>query len=148
MSNIINGSQLMVFMNGKSIAYATSHQLTITGNQVDISHKDLGIWSASEIGNITYEITSENLYSDSGFDDLFTAMVSKNPVTIVFGHASNWNEEGLSDSSTNWTPDTTTKKAYQGKALITSLTANANVGENATFSVTFTGQGSITAVGA
>ena len=32
---------------------------------------------------------------------------------------------------------------YMGKVYITSLTANANTGENATYSVTLTGTGSI-----
>ena len=32
---------------------------------------------------------------------------------------------------------------YQGKALITSLVANANNGENATYSITLTGVGAI-----
>ena len=39
--------------------------------------------------------------------------------------------------------DTTTKDMYMGSAYITSLTANANTGENATYSVTLTGTGSI-----
>ena len=143
-STIVKGDELMLFKDNKSLAYATSHTLSITGNTVDISSKDHGYWGASEIGNITWEITSENLYVDSEFDGLFTAMVAKSPVTVTFGHADNYNANGLGDSSTNWIPDASVgAKYYQGPAIITSLQANANTGENATYSITLTGNGAL-----
>lgn len=143
-STIVKGDELMLFKEGKSLAYATSHTLSITGNTIDISSKDHGYWGASEIGNITWEITSENLYVDSEFDGLFTAMVAKTPITVTFGHPDNYNANGLGDSSTNWIPDASVgAKYYQGPAIITSLQANANTGENATYSITLTGNGAL-----
>lgn len=142
--NIVKGDELMLFKDGKSLAYATSHTLSITGNTIEISSKDSGYFGASEIGNITWEITSENLYTDSEFDNLFTAMVAKTPITVTFGHADNYNANGLGDSSTNWIPDTSVgAKYYQGPAIITSLQANANTGENSTYSITLTGNGAL-----
>lgn len=136
------GDELMVFLNNKSIAYATSHTLNITGNTIDISSKDSGYFGASEIGNITWEITSENLFTDGEYDTLFSAMLAKTPVTLVFGHAKDYNTNGLGDSSTNWIPDTSVgAKYYEGPAIITSLQANANTGENSTYSITLTGNG-------
>ena len=64
---IIKGDELMLFNEGKSIAYATSHTLTINGNAIDISSKDHGFFGASEVGNITWEVTSENLFTDKYF---------------------------------------------------------------------------------
>ena len=84
-STIVKGDEIMLFKDGKSLAYATSHTLSITGNTIDISSKDHGFWGASEIGNITWEITSENLYTDSAFDSLFSVMVAKTPITVTFG---------------------------------------------------------------
>ena len=85
-STIVKGDELMLFKDNKSLAYATSHTLSITGNTVDISSKDHGYWGASEIGNITWEITSENLYVDSEFDGLFTAMVANSHNReLIFG---------------------------------------------------------------
>lgn len=140
----VRGEELMVFLNNKSIAYATSHTLNITGNTIDISSKDHGYFGASEIGNITWEVTSENLFTDGEYDTLFTAMLAKTPVTLVFGRADNYNVNGLGDSSTNWIPDTSVgTKYYQGPAVITSLNLTANSGEMATFSVTFTGNGAL-----
>ncbi len=77
MEKIVKGDELMLFRNDTSIAYATSHTLTINGNPIDISSKDHGFWGASEIGNVTWEITSENLYTDKYYDALFDAMINK-----------------------------------------------------------------------
>ena len=147
--NIIKGDKLMIFVGGSAIAYATSHTLSLTGNTTDISSKDHGFWGASDIGNLTWEATTENLYTEAGFDGLFNAYLKKTPVTIVFGYASNYNVNGLwlgegtnpGGYENSWTADST--KGYTGQAVITSLSVNANTGENATFSCTFTGKGAI-----
>lgn len=146
MANIIKGDELMVFMttgnSTKALAYATSHVLTINGNALDTASKDHGFWGASEIGNLTWEITTDNLYTENDFDSLFQAMVSKTQVDVVFAKAANYNENGLTEvggSVQSWTA----AKGYKGKAVITSLVANANTGENATFNATFTGYGPI-----
>ena len=142
-ANIIKGDELMLFKGGSALAYATSHTLTITGNTVDISSKDHGFWGASEIGNITWEVQTENLYTEDDYDELFEAMVAKTPITIVFAKASNYNANGLADlggTVQSWTAGA----GKTGTAIITSLVANANTGENATYTATFTGKGALT----
>lgn len=143
MKQILKGDELMLFKNKKSIAYATSHVLTITGNTVDIASKDHGFWGASEVGSLTWEITSENLYTQDSYDELFDAMVAAEPIDVAFGKVKDYNKNGIDNSTKNWEPDTTDGVKY-GKAVITSLVANANTGENATFSITLTGQGALT----
>ena len=142
MERIIKGDELMLFNNEKSIAYATSHTLTINGNTIDISSKDHGFWGASEMGNITWEITSENLFTESYYEQLFDAMINKTPLTVAFGFASDWDVNGLSGNQTDYSLDKSSA-FYSGQAYITSLTANANTGENATFSITLTGSGAL-----
>ena len=145
MKQILKGDELMLFKDKKSIAYATSHVLTITGNTVDIASKDHGFWGASEVGSLTWEITSENLYTQDAYDTLFDAMVACEPIDVAFGKVANYNKNGIDNATTEWTPDTATEGSVKyGKAVITSLVANANTGENATFSITLTGQGAIT----
>ena len=137
----------MLFMGGNALAYARNHTLTITGNTIDISSKDHGYWGASEVGNLTWEVQTENLYTEDNYDDLFDAMVAKTPVDIVFAQANNYNENGLTavgGSVNSWAASTTSGR--KGKAVITSLTINANTGENATYSATFTGSGPLTKV--
>lgn len=159
---LIKGDDLMLFngATGKSYAYATAHTLTITADTADTSSKDHGVWTGNEVAKISWEITSENLYTSEGFDSLFDDMIARKPIDVAFG----LKQQGAPDSTVadgdyaNWTPeykadatgeptaptaDTTTSKMYMGKVYITSLTANANTGENATYSVTLTGTGSI-----
>ena len=69
-------------------------------------------------------------------------MINKTAITVAFGFASDWNVNGLGGNQNDYSLDTT-KHYYSGDAYITSLTANANTGENATFSVTLTGSGAL-----
>ena len=49
-SKIIKGRDLMLFdSTGKSYAFATNHTLTLTAETTDVSSKDHGIWSGSEV---------------------------------------------------------------------------------------------------
>lgn len=146
MNTIIKGDNLMLFdASGKSIALATSHTLTLTGATVDINTKDHGIWGSTEMNKINWEISTENLYSVDSFNSLYDIMIARNAVDVYFGLKSETGN-GTVDEDGTGTPKTWTKPesgAYKGKALITSLTANAASGENATFSATFTGVGSL-----
>lgn len=146
MATIVKGDSLMLFDSaGKALAYATSHTLTLTGNTVDISSKDHGFWAASEVGSVSWEITTENLYTEDDYNKLFDMMITAEPVTIAFAKASNYDKNGLTVTGgtvESWAQDQTNYRS--GKAVITSLTLNANTGENATYSATFTGNGALT----
>ena len=146
-NTIVKGQELMLFQNGKSIAFATSHTLTMTGNTTDISSKDHGFFAASALTSITWEISSENLFTDDAYNSMFDAMVNKRePITVVFGHYADDKSfaiAGIADSTTeSWTAPTSTVY-YEGNAYITSLTANAANGDNATFSITLSGVGKL-----
>lgn len=145
-NTIVKGDELMLFdAQGNSLAFATSHTLTITGNTIDIATKDHGFWGASEVGNITWELTSENLYTIVDYDKLFDIMIAKEPVTVAFAKVDNYSANGLVDVGGDvqaWEPDMGNYRS--GQAVISSLTVNANTGENATYSVTFTGAGPLT----
>ena len=146
MKNITKGDQLMLFVGGKSIAFATAHTLTLTTNTTDIASKEHGIYGAKDVSTITWEITTENLFAESDYATLVDSMLAGQPVDVVFANAASWVKTGIDNSSKTWTPDSAGTQ-LSGKALITSLTANANTGENATFSATFTGVGAISKSG-
>ena len=86
----IKGGDMMLFLTGKSIAYATSHTLEITAETADTSNKDEGggDWASQEVSILSWTASSENLYSEEGqgdnFDDLFDLMVAKTPIDAVF----------------------------------------------------------------
>ena len=137
MAQIIKGDDLMLFdAQGKSLAFATSHSLSINADSADVSSKDSGKWKANEVNKLGWEITSENLYTADSYDTLFTNMVSRTAIDVHFG----LKKETTDTTSSNWTKGT---GVYTGKAFITSLQANANSGDNATYSVTLTGTGEI-----
>ena len=142
MAQIIKGDDLMLFdSNGKSLAFATSHQLSINADAVETSSKDGGVWGSNEVNKITWEMTSENLYTADAYDDLFDKMMAREAITVYFGtKKENDPDKTVVDGDyPNWTG----AKGYTGKVLITSLSANANTGENATYSVTLTGTGKL-----
>lgn len=84
-NSIYKGDDLMLFKGGRSIAFATSHTLTITADAASISSKDNGIWSANAINKISWEISSENLFTATGYHELFNAMLLKQPIDVYFG---------------------------------------------------------------
>ena len=134
----------MLFVDGKSIAYATSHTLTISGDTQDTSNKDEGggSWASSEISKLNWSASSDNLYSVDGegnnFGDLFDAMLNKEPIDAVFCLKS---QMSLTDVPTGgWS---TSVPSYSGKVVITSLEINAPNGEYATFTAQFTGVGAL-----
>ena len=146
-NRVIKGRDLMLFDNtGKSFAFATSHTLSISAETADISSKDHGIWGGSEVTKFSWEISSENLYTEDNYDDLFDLMLAGEPFKVRFGLKSqNDNSLNVADGDyTNWTSKNS--GYYEGDVVITSLNANANNGENATYSATFTGAGKIVRV--
>ncbi len=142
MSKILGGD-MMLFVDDKSIAYATNHTLEISGETQDTSNKDEGAggWSSNEVSILSWSATSENLYSVDGegdkFEDLFDLMIAKTPIDAVFAKKS----QTATDVPTGgWTAGTT---GYKGKVVITSLSLNAPNGEYATYSVQFQGVGAL-----
>lgn len=150
---IIQGGDLMLFINNKSIGYATSHSLSISADTKETSTKDSGgKWQTSEVGIISWTASSENLYANEAegmtYSDLFDAMVARTPIDAVFtleGNSTNL-ETGKSDTvpTGGWTPKA--KTGYQGKVIITSIELNAPNGEDASFTVQFQGTGALEAV--
>ena len=143
--DIKKGSCIMLFLEGRSIGWATNHTFNLTGNSTDISNKDFGNYAASKPSNITWEMTSENLYSHEEYMALVDYMKNKTLITVKFGEAEDYSPDGLDDSDTTWTAPL--DNYVTGKAYITSLSQNAPNGETATFSVTLTGVGKMTRVG-
>lgn len=142
----IKGGDLMLFVDSKSIAYATNHTLEINGETTDTSNKDEGggDWASSEVSILSWNATSENLYSVDGegdnFEDLFDLMIAKTPIDAVFSKKS---QTSTDVPTGGWTAST---PKYSGKVVITNLSLNAPNGEYATYSVQFQGVGALTKV--
>lgn len=155
---VIKGGDLMLFLESgsesnltkKSIAFATNHTLNISADTKETSSKDSGgLWQTSEIGILSWTASSENLYADTGagygYDELFNMMVARKPIKAVFaieGDSTDLNDNKLGNAPTGgWKPKA--GNGYEGSVIITGLSKNAPNGENATFTVDFTGVGEL-----
>lgn len=150
---ILRGDELQIWLDNLSTGaqtycpmYATSHTVTITGNTVDIATKDHGFWGASTVGTITWEVTAECLATTADYDALFDAMIRKTRLKAYFAPVRNYSSNGLvrvGGDVSGWLP---AAKGKEGYVCVTSLTVNANTGENSTYSITLTGQGALKSV--
>jgi predicted secreted protein len=169
--NVIKGGDMMLFINQgtttKSIAFATSHTLTVSTDTQQTSTKDDGgKFQSSDYGIISWSASSENLCSYDGagynYQDLIDLMLSQTKVTAIFSvegsSGSTYpyaNKLDSVDDATGgvWAPGNTgtigsasnKSLGYTGTVLITSVEVNAPNGENATFTVQLQGDGPLTA---
>lgn len=141
----IKGQDMMLFLDNKSIAFATNHTLELAGESTDTSNKDEGAgdWASNEVSILSWTATSDNLYSLDGegdnFEDLFDIMVAKTPVDAIFAKKSQ--ASSVVDVPTGgWTASTS---GYKGKVVITNLSLNAPNGEFATYTVQLQGVGAL-----
>lgn len=147
MANVINGGDLMLFIGGKSIAFATSHKLSINVETVETTSKDSGgKWVSKAARKISWNMSTENLYSNEGegmtFSDLFDKLTAREPIQAVFCLEKTYTAKVDEVPEGGWLPATT--GTYSGNVIITALEANAPNGDNATFTASFEGVGALT----
>jgi len=145
----------MLFINNKSIAMATNHTLSLSAETTEISNKDLGSgdWTANSIRKFSWEVSTENMYTVSAYKKLFELMIAKQPVNAIFSVRKDDMVQDSSSYFADWTWKYTASSGslltfdqeyYTGKVIITSLDVQAPNDDNATFSCTMTGTGSLT----
>ena len=143
-SGKIRSNALAVFINQGSTEYdivagATSSNLSMEFEQIDITTRDEAGASALLPGNITWSMQCDGLmqYDSKNIAgvattevktsaDLATLFLAKTKVLLA------------------WSTGDATDQMYSGYAYITSFEESAGVNEVATFSCTFTGNGAIT----
>ena len=148
--DIIKGSHLMVFMedgNGdlQPIAFATSHTFSKQLNTQEISCKDFGDVAAVLPQNYSWTMQTDNLYSINGYQAVNNAFKNMTKVLVYFGESDYNQTQAQSsivdvDGAQEWE---LSGFGEQGYAYITALDVTASAGENATFSATFTGTGTL-----
>lgn len=137
------GKDMMLFVEAKALALATSCKLGLSAETIDTQSKDSGIWTEKDIKKLSWNASSENVFSAdadaNSYDKLFALFIAHKPVTLKFGIVGNPDVNEM--PAAGWT---LANGAYTGKAVITSLEANAPDGDKATFSISFEGTGAIT----
>ena len=134
---IVYGGDMMIFVEGKPLAFSTDAKLSIKLSTREISSKDSGYWVERKGNKLDWNASSSALYTEAltattttSIDMLYTLMAAREPVTIVFAVASG--------SAFAQSPDTTAYR-FTGEALITSLDLSAPDNDNATYSITLEG---------
>lgn len=147
------GNELMLLVGDKVLGWCTNNSFSMSMSTTEISTKDHGE-AAAVIGNsYSWSVTTENLFSADA-DALRDACAKRKLVTVVFAKPGNYNDKGLQRAQaegstatglpTDWDMSNSTYTFAQGSGYVTSLDVNAAAGENATFSATITGSGSLT----
>ena len=139
-AKVVLGKDMMLFAEAKAIALATSCKVGVSAETIDTQSKDSGIWAEKDIKKLAWNASSENTFSaDEGansYDALFALMIAHKPITLKFGVVGNADENEMPEGGWTLAPG-----FYAGKAVITSLEANAPDGDKATFSISFEGSG-------
>lgn len=138
----IEGKDLMLFLDGKTIALATSCKLTVNREYGDVRTKDTGKWTKKSPRNVTWSGSSDNLFSvdnsATGFKTLFDAQMTGKELKAQFGVIERPENEEMPENG--WVlPDGT----YEGNVVITTLDLTAPQEGEATFTVSFDGSGAI-----
>ena len=146
--HVITGDKLMIYVETKAaiaepstpaeylpIAFGTSCSIEISGDTIDTSNKMSGAWKEYLLGQSSYTVSCESLYSKKeghlSFKMLKDLMVKRMPITFFLSEpADQVDYEKGADLVT-------------GQAIITALSMTANNGEICTCSITLQGTGAL-----
>lgn len=144
-NDLINGDDLLLYLTtGQTVvAYATSVSVQVDSETIDTSSKFSCRWASNIGGRASYTISADALYCDAAegisFDKLLEMMVEGEPIEWYIG------EEQAHTGSCDTNPHTldTTKRYYNGRAIVTSVSLEAGNNEIASCSISMTGEGEI-----
>ena len=129
-ADVINGTDIGVYIDGTLIAHATNGTLNVSMSPRDTTSKDSGGWKTVLPGLKEWSIDVDALLAyDSANEmqsDLFTLLSNGTQVTVKF--------------STEATAD----DRYTGSAYVTGTPITAGVEDNATYSASLVGDGTLT----
>ena len=146
----VEGKDLMLFIDGKTIALATSCTLNVSRSMDEASSKDDGSWRTVTPGDASWDLSADSLFSPDGddtannqlaFAQAFSSLVEGKELTAVFTLADNASSNGLPEGG--WLP--ASAGGYTGKCYVNSTSISAAKGSAASSSFSFTGNGPLDA---
>ena len=131
MSDIVKGDVIMLFIKKsdtwQAIAYGKSHELSISMNTKNVHSRDHDKWTYFRPEYSEWSISCDYLYSEDA-DCLFDLFERQDTVYVMLGLSSNYDVNGIVDTDNEWSIE----EGYKGKAIITSISINAEDGDAAT----------------
>lgn len=89
MANYLLGENFFVYTgdtNEKPLAYSTECALSISGDTIDVSSKNDGVFAAALPGQFSWTISTSALYTtEAQYDTLYESMLRREPLKITFG---------------------------------------------------------------
>ena len=144
----LKGKDLMIFVDGKAIALATSHTLTLNAETSDTASKDSGMWDDAEVTKLAWEASSESIGAadegtpvDISYETLLDKCMAGKKVPIICGIPTNATNDGVPEGGWSAPSESPTQTYYKGEALITSVSLTGAKGENSQISASFKGVG-------
>ena len=134
MQDVINGTDLRLYLGGKPIGAATSCTMSLSRETRETVHKDNPAgWATSKGAKRSYSISFEGFKSD---------LIDRNGVSVVSfkGLFEMFNGEEISWMMSTGEVGT---EEYCGTAILTELSATGPVEENSTASGSLTGTGEL-----
>lgn len=146
MAHVKRGRNLMVFADGKAIALATNHTLTISPSILEDRTKDDGDQPVAEFDTYTWGITTDSIVGKNPIDEeltivaLIDKMLAMQSIDVAFDTTSTLGAL----PSTGWAPDEGISYPYTtGTAWIESISISAGSTGYATANISFKGQGKL-----
>jgi len=130
-TSVMNSTDVVIIVASEIVGKMTSASLSVTMATRDISTKDSAGWMEVLEGQKSWTLSGEGLvvYNNTGKatpDDIYTLLSNRAAVAIEFGS------------------ETTDEKYYSGSGFFTEFSTDAGVEDNATFSFSFQGTGTLT----
>ena len=130
-TSVMNRTDVVIKVGSEIVGKMTSASLSVTMATRDISTKDSAGWMEVLEGQKSWTLSGEGLvvYNNTGKatpDDIYTYLSNRTAVAIEFGS------------------ETTDEKYYSGSGFFTEFSTDAGVEDNATFSFSFQGTGTLT----
>jgi predicted secreted protein len=130
-TSVMNSTDVVIMVASEIVGKMTSASLSVTMATRDISTKDSAGWMEVLEGQKSWTLSGEGLvvYNNTGKatpDDIYTLLSNRTAVAIEFGS------------------ETTDEKYYSGSGFFTEFSTDAGVEDNATFSFSFQGTGTLT----
>jgi hypothetical protein len=122
-----------------ALGAATSHSLTISTDNADISNKDTAQFkTVLPGGNLTWSISADCMYKLEDVKALVADIIAGSVYRVAFALLGNPSDSGEVPSG-GWQPDA--QYGYVGNAFLNSFTANAPYEGQATYTAEFNGSG-------
>lgn len=140
---LVNGSDLMCFnsQNKSLLGMAKDHKLDLKAQTTEIHSKDNGLWKSATVSGFEWNISTSAYYTED-YDKMVDLMLKRQPIDVVFT-VKKETDPTKSVADGDYQSWSVGAGGWQGKVLITSISASASDGDVATYDIELQGVGAL-----